>query len=201
VMRAALRSLLAPRPGALALFAVLAFICVGGAIQTYAFIDFPGVPKPPLYDALRSLSLWPAWVLLAAPAHLLGYALGLRHLLRLFPTIGCVKLPVVSVAYSYLLSCWATRSWSRYLRGTKLGGAAVVAGLAAGSILAGPARALAPGTLEGSPRALSALVFMSLVTATYSVSLCGLAAAARSLLPSLARREQLDETGRVASGG
>lgn len=39
---------LKPKVGVLVIFALLAFICVGGAIQSYAFIDdVPEVPKPP----------------------------------------------------------------------------------------------------------------------------------------------------------
>jgi len=110
-------SFLKPTPRSLALFAVLAFICVGGAIQSYAFIDdVSGVTKPPFYDLLKPLELWVPWIFFAAPVHLLGSLLGLRWLLRCFPSLGGVSAPVASLAYAYVISCWAVHSWDRWAR-------------------------------------------------------------------------------------
>ena len=76
----------------LCLSGILCFICIGGAIQTYAFIDeTPGLGEPMLYDMLQSLN----WIVLAAPVHLLGRALRLRWLLHYLPDVGAgIRLPV-----------------------------------------------------------------------------------------------------------
>ncbi len=47
------------------LFGLFAFIAIGGHIQSWAFSDVP--PKPPLYDLLRPLPIWPMWVTLLLP--------------------------------------------------------------------------------------------------------------------------------------
>jgi len=50
------------------LFILLAFISVGGVIQTYAFIDDADIlPKPPLYDILKPLDLWFSMAILDSP--------------------------------------------------------------------------------------------------------------------------------------
>lgn len=163
------------------LFAVLAFICVGGAIQSYAFIDdFPGVPKPPLYDLLKPLEIWPSWVFLAAPVHLLGSLLGLRWLLKYFPSLGGVSAPVASLAYAYVVSCWAVYSWSRWARYGKYGRYTPLVGVALTSVLYLP-RASLPvvAALEVDPlgyavRTVSGFALLTVVFAVYAVSIYGL---------------------------
>jgi hypothetical protein len=59
----------------LALFFIFAAIAVGGRIQAWAFSDIP--PKPPLYDLLRPVPLWPLWMLLLVPLALLALPLRL----------------------------------------------------------------------------------------------------------------------------
>jgi len=66
-------NVLKPSPNSLTLFAALTFICIGGVIQTYAFIDnVSGIPKPPLYDELSYFNLWFPWVLFVFPLHVIG---------------------------------------------------------------------------------------------------------------------------------
>jgi hypothetical protein len=57
----------------LLLFAILVAIAAGGQIQAWAFSDLP--PKPPLYDLLRPLPIWPIWMLLLMPLALVTWPL------------------------------------------------------------------------------------------------------------------------------
>jgi hypothetical protein len=98
----------------LLLFAVFIAIAVGGRIQAWAFSDIP--PKPPLYDLLRPLPLWPIWMLLLAPLALLTLPL------RLFG-VDVMHGPhwlfmAANVIYFYLLSCFvvAGLDWVRTRR-------------------------------------------------------------------------------------
>ncbi len=109
---------LKPNLKKISLFLFLSFICVGGAIQSYAFVhDVPGLTKPPFYDLLNPLGLWIAWVFLAVPVHIFGYFLGFSWILKFFPNISsATKLPLISIAYSYLVSCWVVHVWGKWLR-------------------------------------------------------------------------------------
>ena len=180
-------SFLKPTPRSLALFAVLAFICVGGAIQSYAFIDDArGVPKPPFYDLLKPLELWVPWIFFAAPVHLLGSLLGLRWLLRCFPSLGGVSAPVASLAYAYVISCWAVHSWDRWARYGRYGKLSPLVGIALASIFCLPLVSLPAGNpLEYAARVISGFAFLSVVFATYSVSIQGLYRALLLLAKSL----------------
>lgn len=104
----------------LLLFLGLAFICVGGAVQTYAFIDDVGIPEPPLYDLLRPYDLWTPWILFTLPLHLLSAPFcalrDCRQVLSLFPDMGAVKFPLVSVIYSYLMASWTVYCLDRWFR-------------------------------------------------------------------------------------
>ncbi len=110
--------LLRPDARVLALFVVFVFICIGGVIQTYAFVDeVPGVVKPPLYDQLQVLELWYPWILLSAPVHFLGGALRLWWLLNVFPELSPgFKIPLASIAFSYALSWWTFYSWDEWFK-------------------------------------------------------------------------------------
>ena len=179
-------SFLKPTPKSLALFAVLAFICVGGAIQSYAFIDdIPEVPKPPLYDLLKPLELWVPWIFLAAPVHLLGSLLDLWWLLDYFPRLGGVSAPVASVAYAYVISCWAAYSWDRWARHGRYGRLVPLVGVALASIFHFPlVLLLTIDPLGYAAFAISGFAFLAAVFAVYAVSIYGLYRAGRSLLPS-----------------
>ncbi len=173
------------------LFAVLALICVGGAIQSYAFVkDVPEVPKPPLYDLLKPLELWPSWVFFTAPVHLLGSLLGLRWLLKYFPSLGGISVPVASLAYAYVVSCWAVHSWNHWARHGRYGRLIPVVGVALTSVPFLP-RALLPAvaTLEVDPleyavRVVSGFAFLAVVFAVYTVSIYGLYKALETALKS-----------------
>ena len=169
---------------ALALFGVFVFICIGGVIETYAFIDgVPGVVKPPLYDQLSSLELLLPWVILAAPVHVLGRALNLWWLLKLFPELSPgFKVPLVSIAYSYILAQWTTYSWSRWVRGSrKKVYAVILASLAISAIMESPL------TLTSIPvreviRAITGFVFTLLVIHSYLTSITGIYYSIKELL-------------------
>jgi len=89
VKRLQITHFLKPNLRKLALFSILAFICIGGVIQTYAFIDdVPGILKPPLYDILHPLELWFPWIILALPTHLSGRIFNVWWLIRYFPEIS-----------------------------------------------------------------------------------------------------------------
>ena len=72
------------------LFILFSFICIGGAIQSFAFIDdIPDLPTPPFYDLLKPLNIWSAWVLFSLPIHIFGYILKLSWILN--PTIAKIE--------------------------------------------------------------------------------------------------------------
>ena len=99
------------------LFILFSFICIGGAIQSFAFIDdIPDLPTPPFYDLLKPLNIWSAWVLFSLPIHILGYILKLSWILNLFPDLGAVKFPVTGIVYSYLVSCWMIYTWDKWFK-------------------------------------------------------------------------------------
>ncbi len=104
----------------LTLFLFFSFICIGGVIQTYAFVDdVPGLPKPSLYDVLRPLDLWFPWIVFAGPVHILGYSLGLTWIMKFFPELGGIRFPVASVVYSYIVSCLIIYTWDRWLSSSR----------------------------------------------------------------------------------
>ncbi len=180
-------SFLKPTPRNLALFATLAFICVGGVIQSYAFIDdVHGVPKPPFYDLLKPLALWVPWIFFAAPVHPLSSLLGLRWLLRYFPSLGGVSAPVASLAYAYVISCWAVYFWDRWAKYSRCGKLAPLIGIALASALCLPLASLPAGNpLEYTARVMSGFAFLSVVFATYAVSTYGLSRASQFIVKSL----------------
>ncbi len=69
----AVKQVLKPDWRKMLLFAIFAFIAVGGHIQAWAFSDVP--PKPPLYDLLRPLPIWSIWMYLLLPLVLLSLPL------------------------------------------------------------------------------------------------------------------------------
>ena len=71
--RQAVSQFLKPEWRRLLLFALLVAIAGGGKIQAWAFSDLP--PKPPLYDLLRPLPIWPIWMFLLLPLALVIGAL------------------------------------------------------------------------------------------------------------------------------
>lgn len=94
---------------------------MGGVIQSYAFVDdVQGVCKPFLYNFLKPLCLWVPWVFFAVPVHGLGYLLGLKWILGFFPSLEAIKLPVASLIYSYLVSCWIFYTLDKWLRAASL---------------------------------------------------------------------------------
>ncbi len=98
-------------------FLLFSFICVGGVVQSYAFVDdVQGVHKPFLYDFLKPFCLWVPWVFFAAPIHVFGYFLGLEWILGFFPSLDATKLPVASLIYSYLVSYWVFYTWDKWLK-------------------------------------------------------------------------------------
>jgi len=92
------------------LFALFAFIAIGGHIQSWAFSDIP--PKPPLYDLLRPLPLWPVWVTLLLPLALLSLPL---RVVGLDVMAGPFWLfAAANALYFYLLSCILVAGFDRY---------------------------------------------------------------------------------------
>jgi len=110
---------------------VLSIICIGGVIQTYAFIDdVPGIPKPPLYDLFKPLNFWTPWILFTAPLHILGYVLNLYGLIEYFPELGAgLKFPLLSIIYTYLVSSVAITTYDRWLRNTHYKGLPLILGI------------------------------------------------------------------------
>lgn len=104
----------------LLLFLGLAFLCVGGAVQTYAFIDDVGVPEPPLYNLLRPYDLWIPWIIFTLPLRILEILpcslIDCTVILSSFPSMGAVKFPVISVIYSYLAASWLVYCSDRWFR-------------------------------------------------------------------------------------
>jgi len=168
------------------LFAVLAITCFFGSIQTFAFIDdIPGVPKPPLYDEVRCVELWFPWVALSLPIHLAGWALRLWNLAKYLPSLSLgVKVPLISIAYSYALSCWTVSSWGRWLRSLRSRVAALSIGVGSSLVLV-PLPLLL--TYHASDpcltlRSCSGFALILLVSTVYIVSIYGLARALAGLV-------------------
>ena len=116
------------------LFAVFAFITIGGHIQSWAFSDVP--PKPPLYDLLRPFPIWPIWVILLLPLGLLSLplrAVGLDLMASSFWLFAAAK-----GLYFYLLSSILVAGFDRY-------GARLPRWLWAAILIVPPAFQLLPG--------------------------------------------------------
>jgi len=116
------------------LFGLFAFIAIGGHIQSWAFSDVP--PKPPLYDLLSPLPLWPVWVILLLPLALLSLPL---RVVGLDLMAGPFWLfAAANGLYFYLLSCTLVAGFDRY-------GARFPRWLWAAIIIAPPTLHLLPG--------------------------------------------------------
>lgn len=85
------------------LFVLFLLLAAGGQIQAWAFSDDPAT-KPPLYDLLRPLPLWFAWVITMVP--LFGLMAILRSLGWNYSGAGLnVAYRIALVVYYYLLAC------------------------------------------------------------------------------------------------
>ena len=163
---------LKPCPRRILLSAFYIFLSIAGAIQTYAFIDdIPGLERPPLYDQLRGFEFWFPWVLFTLPIHL-PIPLS-RGVVRYFPSLGAVKMPLGSIIYSYVAASWLVYVWDRWVsasarrvRGTLLMLPAVLASLSGLSPLL--------LSLRGLAYTLSRFVNLYLVYLFYAISLYGL---------------------------
>lgn len=102
-------------------FTLFTFILLGGIIQSYAFIDdIPGVEKPPFYDLLRPISIWPSYVFFSLPLYVLAELICSAYdfcsmVFQVFPSMGGVKFPVIGLIYTYVVSAWMGYSWSRWI--------------------------------------------------------------------------------------
>ena len=104
------RMFLMPNWRKIPLFTIFTLIAVGGHIQSWAFSDVP--PKPPLYDLLRPLPIWPMWVFLQFPLMIVSLPL---KIIGLDVMAGHFWLFVAAQAlYFYLLSCLLVVSFERY---------------------------------------------------------------------------------------
>lgn len=85
------------------LFALFLLLAAGGQIQAWAFTDDPAT-KPPLYDLLRPLPLWFAWIITMVP--LFGLMAILRSLGWSYSGAGLnVAYRIALIIYYYLLAC------------------------------------------------------------------------------------------------
>ena len=168
-------SFLKPDVRRLILFGILSFICIGGVIQTYAFIDdVSGIPKPPFYDLLRPLDLWVPWLILAFPVHFLGQMLNVWLLIEYFPEISPgFKLSLLSIAYSYVLSCWTFYSWDEWLSKSPYKKLLILIGIIP-AIFHCPVFFLWPQNLDYLSTAISGFSFSSLILIVYVISIYGL---------------------------
>ena len=193
-----LKEILKPNIKALALFIVFSFICIGGVIQTYAFIDdIPGIEKPPLYDQLSALELWFPWILLVAPLHILGAVLRLWWIINLFPELSSgFKIPLASIAFSYILSCWTVYSWDKWVKNSKRKMYAVLTIATVISLMMSPLPILfLPNiTLVKLLRFISGFIFILLITGTYITSLIGLAYSFKTILIKTRKHENIWST-------
>jgi len=181
----------------LALFALFTFICIGGVIQSYAFIDdVPGIEKPPLYDQLSILELWFPWILLSTPVHLLGYLLGLWWIIKFFPEISPgFSIPLASIAYSYVLSSWAIHSWRKYVKTlARLKRIVIIISLIITLILhpLPLILILTPNiTLDYIIHSTSGFIFIFIIVLTYIIALVGLITILKKYYGRLSLRREL----------
>jgi len=169
-------SFLKPSVRKLILFGILSFICIGGVIQTYAFInEGTGIPKPPLYDVLRPLELWTPWIIFALPVHFVGKLLDIEWLIEYFPDIGATfRLPTASLIYAYIVSCWTIHVWDKWLT-RKSRKIAVLIGITPVIFLYLPIVLFQPSIFLGHlTKIISGFSFLFLVLITYIVSIYGL---------------------------
>lgn len=173
----------------LLLFGVFAFICVAGAVQTYAFIDdIPGTQKPPLYDQLRAFDFWLPWIIFTAPLHIpLSIICGMFDLcdpiFSYFPRLGDVMFPVSSVAYSYLAASWMVHSWDRWMprAASTTRRLLLLLPLVATGVMAGPAMVSLPLRPREAAFSISTFLLVYAILAFYSISGYGLYRAASEL--------------------
>ena len=170
----AILNILKPSLNSLILSAVLAFICIGRVIQTYAFIDnVPGIPKPPLYDELSYFNLWFPWILFAFPLHVIGGILGLQGLMGLFPEIAeGLKLPVGSIVYAYIISSWTVFCWDRWFKHSKHRNYLMLPAFVL-AVLFNPPFAITELSLKEIVFMVSGFIFTALVILVYTVSIHG----------------------------
>ncbi|GEM_PF-1198124 len=94
----------------LLIFSVLAFICVGGLIQSYAFVD-DFIPPPPFYEELRPLDLWAPSMLLILP-FLPFYSILSELLVHIpLPSGTFFKPPLGCLLLSYVEGAWFVIQW------------------------------------------------------------------------------------------
>jgi len=102
-------------------FMLFAFIWLGGVIQSYAFMDdVSGIEKPPLYDLLRSISIYPSYVFFSLPIYVPAMVLCSVYdfcsvIFQMLPSIGGVKFPLIGLIYCYVVSAWISYSWGRWI--------------------------------------------------------------------------------------
>jgi len=182
-----LKSILIPDWRKLAIFTVLSLICIGGVIQSYAFIDeILGIPKPPLYDLLKPFSIWPAWVLLVVPLYILSHIFNLTYLVDNFPPLGGVKTSFFSVLYSYILSCWSIYVWDKWLKTDKLKYLILALGVFTAFAINPPI--ILTSFPEGASYILSGFILISITMILYSIALYGFIKFLSSLVKILYKR-------------
>ena len=167
-------NVLKPSLNSLTLFAVLTFICIGGVIQTYAFIDnVSGIPKPPLYDELSYFNLWFPWILFAFPLHVIGGIFRLQGLMSLFPEISeGFKLPVGSIVYAYIISSWTVFCWDKWFKHSKYRNYLMLPAFVL-AILFNPPFAITELSLKELSFMVSGFIFTALVILIYTISIHG----------------------------
>jgi hypothetical protein len=96
-----IRQFLKPDGRKLFLLVIFIAIMVGGQIQAWTFSDVP--PKPPLYDLLRPIRIWPVWMFLLAPLALIVLPLRLIGI-DIMGGPSWLFL-ITNFVYFYMLSC------------------------------------------------------------------------------------------------
>ncbi len=170
----AILNVLKPNLNSLALFGVLTFICIGGVIQTYAFIDnVPRISKPPLYDELSYFNLWFPWILFAFPLHVIGGIFRLQGLMSLFPEISeGFKLPVGSIVYAYIISSWTVFCWDKWFKHSKYRNYLMLPAFVL-AVLFNPPFAITELSLKELSFMVSGFIFTALVILIYTISIHG----------------------------
>jgi len=166
-----------PNVKVLSLFALLAFICVGGVIQTYAFIDdVSEVPKPPLYDVLKPIDLWFPWMLFSTPIHMLGNVFNLWWMLEYFPEfVAGFKLPPASIVYAYIVSCCTVYCWKKWFKHSRHKGRLIVLSIIIAAIINPPFAFInMPLTLNLLTFTISGFTLTAIVILVYTILFHGL---------------------------
>jgi len=169
-------SFLKPNIPIAALFTILTFICIGGAIQTYTFVhDIPGIPKPPLYDLLRPFDLWAPWRFFTIPIDILSYTLGLSQLIHSLPNMDGIYFPLFSITYAYIVSCWTIYTWRRWLASAENRSTIPIMDAVLGALLASPSiYTIFNGKIENVIFAASSIMFTALIASIYTISIYGI---------------------------